>query len=139
MSDYFGDASYWLALADENDLYHDIAVEYFALLSLEDARVVTTQLVLNEVLAPRSGTTAERRLSTIELVDRALRDPKVHVVPQLPEQFEDALLLLRARALDKEWSITDCASFLVMEQFSIWEALTSDHHFEQAGFTAMLR
>ena len=87
MSDYFGDASYWLALVDENDPYHDIAVEYFALLSLEDARVVTTQLVLNEVLAPRSGTTAERRLSTIELVDRVLRDPKVHVVPQLPEQF----------------------------------------------------
>ena len=138
MSDYFGDASYWLALVDENDQYHDIATQYSAILDLENARIVTTQLVLNEVLAPRSGTTPERRQDTVHLVDRILRDPDVHVVPQLPEQFGDALRLLRARALDKEWSITDCASFLVMERFGIWEALTSDHHFEQAGFTAML-
>ena len=95
-------------------------------------------MVLNEVLAPRSGTTPERRQDTVGLIDRILRDPNVHVVPQLPEQFEEALLLLRARASDKEWSITDCASFLVMERFNIWEALTNDHHFEQAGFTAML-
>lgn len=139
MSDYFGDASYWLALIDENDPYHYIAAEYFSLLSLENARVVTTQLVLNEVLAPRSGTTPERRQNAISLVDRILLNPRVHIVPQSPDQFEEALQLLRARALDKEWSITDCASFLVMERFNIWEALTSDHHFEQAGFTAMLR
>ncbi len=139
MSNYFGDASYWLALVDQNDPYHDIAVEYFALLSLEDARVVTTQLVLNEVLAPRSGTTPERRQTAINLVDRILGNPQVRVVPQSPEQFEEALQLLRTRTLDKEWSVTDCASFLVMERFNIWEALTSDHHFEQAGFTAMLR
>ena len=139
MSDYFGDASYWLALVDQNDPYHDIALEYFTLLALDNTRVVTTQMVLNEVLAPRSGTTRERRQNAINLVDRILRNPQVHVVPQSPEQFEEALQLLRARTLDKEWSITDCASFLVMERFNIWEALTSDHHFEQAGFTAMLR
>ena len=138
MSDYFGDASYWLALVDESDQYHEVATQYSTLLALENARIITSQMVLNEVLTPRSGTTPERRQDTVGLIDRILRDPNVHVVPQLPEQFEEALLLLRARALDKEWSITDCASFLVMERFNIWEALTNDHHFEQAGFTAML-
>ena len=138
MSDYFGDASYWLALVDDSDQYHEVATQYSTLLALENARIITSQMVLNEVLAPRSGTTPERRQDTVGLIDRILRDPNVHVVPQLPEQFEEALLLLRARASDKEWSITDCASFLVMERFNIWEALTNDHHFEQAGFTAML-
>ena len=38
----------------------------------------------------------------------------------------------------KEWSITDCSSFLVMEHLNIWEALANDHHFVQAGFFILL-
>ena len=52
MSDYFGDASYWLALVDEKDQYHEIATQYSALLELENARVVTSQLVLNDHAYP---------------------------------------------------------------------------------------
>jgi predicted nucleic acid-binding protein len=43
------------------------------------------------------------------------------------------------RAQDKEWSLTDCISFLLMRERGIHEALTHDHHFEQAGFVALLR
>jgi predicted nucleic acid-binding protein len=46
--------------------------------------------------------------------------------------------LLKAR-LDKEWSLVDCASFVVMQHRSIVEALTADHHFEQAGFVRLLK
>ena len=88
MSDYFGDASYWLALVDESDQYHEVATQYSTLLALENVRIITSQMVLNEVLTPRSGTTPERRQDTVGLVDQILRDPNVHVVPQLPEQFE---------------------------------------------------
>lgn len=48
MSDYFGDAGYWIALSDPDDAFHRQAMEYNALLKLEGARIVTTQLVLNE-------------------------------------------------------------------------------------------
>ena len=45
---------------------------------------------------------------------------------------------LYARRPDKEWSLTDCISFVVMSQNGLEEALTGDHHFEQAGFRILL-
>lgn len=113
MSDYFGDASYWIALSDETDEYHHQAAEYFALLELEHASIVTTQLVLNEVLNPRSGTTRAQRLAAVNLVDRVMQNPRISIEPQTSGQFDEAFQWMRSR-LDKEWSITDCASFLIM-------------------------
>jgi predicted nucleic acid-binding protein len=52
--------------------------------------------------------------------------------------FKRGVELFRTRR-DKEWSLTDCISFLVMQQRGISDALTHDHHFEQAGFTILLR
>lgn len=46
---------------------------------------------------------------------------------------------LYKRRLDKEWSLVDCVNFVVMTRRSITEALTTDHHFEQAGFFRMLK
>jgi len=43
------------------------------------------------------------------------------------------------RRPDKNWSLTDCISFVVMQDHGITEALTGDHHFEQAGFVALLK
>jgi len=40
---------------------------------------------------------------------------------------------------DKGWSLTDCISFLAMQRHGLAEALTADHHFEQAGFNILLR
>ncbi len=40
---------------------------------------------------------------------------------------------------DKDWGLTDCLSFVVMEREGINAALTADKHFEQAGFTALLK
>jgi len=48
-------------------------------------------------------------------------------------------LELYARRPDKSWSLTDCISFVVMTDRGLTEALTGDHHFEQAGFRALLR
>ena len=138
MSGYFGDASYWIALSDEADEYHHQATEYSALLELDQARIVTTQLVLNEVLNPRSGTTRTQRRAAVNLVDRITRNPRILIEPQTSNQFDEAFEWMRNR-LDKEWSITDCASFLVMQRDGIAEALTSDRHFEQAGYIALLR
>ena len=140
MTAYFADASYWLALATPADQHHKAATEYASILaSRPQDRIVTTQLVLNEVLNPRSGTRSRHRLDIIKLVDEISQNPGIDIVPQTPEQFADALAMLRTSANDKEWSITDCASFLVMYRYDIQGALTGDRHFEQAGFAVMLR
>ena len=137
MTAYFADASYWIALITPTDIFHELAIEYRTL--LENERILTTQMVLNEVLSPRSGTTRQRRMAAVEMVDEINQNPQVSVIPQTTEQFERAFRLLRNRAEDKEWSITDCASFLAMWEWGVWNALTSDHHFTQAGFAVLLR
>jgi len=53
--------------------------------------------------------------------------------------FADTFYFLAINARnDKDWSLTDCISFIVMEEHGITEALTGDRHFEQAGFRALL-
>jgi predicted nucleic acid-binding protein len=61
-----------------------------------------------------------------------------HVVPPSQQLFAEGISLYRSR-LDKEWSLTDCISFVVMRREGLTEALTGDHHFEQAGFVALLQ
>lgn len=138
MKRYFADASYWIARIDPDDEFHQQAADYGALIELENGRIFTTQLVLNELLAPRSGTAPRLRRAIIDLIDQIAQDPQVFIISQSPEQFDEAFSLLRVVVDDKEWSITDCASFLAMERFGIREALTSDRHFEQYGFVILL-
>ena len=132
----FADSGYWIALITPDDELHEKATALQT--SLANRRIVTTQLVLNEVLNPRSGTTRQRRQAAVDLVERIDRNSRIFVEPQTPAQFEESFGRFRQR-LDKEWSITDCASFLVMERLRIRQALTGDRHFTQAGFFAMLR
>jgi len=58
-------------------------------------------------------------------------------VPFQKSQLERAQGLFCSRA-DKSWSLTDCTSFVIMEDRGIRDALTGDRHFEQAGFRALL-
>jgi hypothetical protein len=52
-------------------------------------------------------------------------------------ELAKSLKTTRARP-DKEWGLTDCVSFVVMQQMSITDALTTDDHFRQAGFRVLL-
>jgi uncharacterized protein len=69
---------------------------------------------------------------------RLATDPKTQVVAADAAWYERGLALYAARP-DKSWSLTDCISFEVMTELGLTEALTADHHFEQAGFRALLK
>lgn len=108
------------------------------LTALPDARVYTTDLVLTELLNSFADGSERMRSSAAGYVDGLFADKNVFVERLTPDAF-DAARRLYAKRLDKDWSLTDCHSFHVMWQLGIPSALTSDHHFEQAGFTVLLR
>jgi predicted nucleic acid-binding protein len=134
MKALFGDAFFWLALVNADDEAHDFATEYLAAC---DEVIVTTDPILLEVGDALSSTPRGRE-SYLSLVSDLRKDPSVKIIPFTQEAFSAALTLYGSRR-DKQWSLTDCCSFVVMEELRIHEALTGDRHFEQAGFTAVFR
>jgi hypothetical protein len=71
------------------------------------------------------------------LLEDIAADAATTVLPANQELFDKAVAFFAARP-DKEWSLTDCTSFIVMQEQGVTEALTSDHHFRQAGFNTLL-
>ena len=136
MRTVFADACYWIALLNPNDQLHDMAQGVSQ--NLPPCRTVTTEMVLVELLNALSGYGATMRVKAAQVVKRLATDPNVEVVPQTSRLFQVATHRYASRK-DKEWGLTDCASFLVMEEKDLSEALTNDHHFEQAGFTALIK
>ena len=134
MKTVFADTGYWHATVDPADQLHETATAISQ--KLGPVRFLTTEMVLDELLAtlraPATRSIAIRAVQTI------MSNPNVEVVPQTSSQFHEALRTYSDR-LDKEWSLTDCASFNLMNQRGIREALAHDKHFEQAGFSALLR
>src|SRR3954469_15491354 len=71
-----------------------------------------------------------------KLVNALASDSRYESIPPDQATFEGALNLYRQRP-DKAWSLTDCTSFILMQQRSITDALTGDRHFQQAGFNPL--
>ncbi len=136
MKRVFADAGYWIALVHPRDPLHTKAQEESA--SVGDAQVVTSQMVLVEVLNAFAGQGAQFRQTASKLARELHTRRSIAVVQQTNAQFLHALALYQRRP-DKAWSLTDCASFIIMQKQRITDALTEDRHFEQAGFKALLR
>ncbi len=133
MTALFADTSYYLALLSADDEHHAQAVR----LSQEMRRtVVVTEFVLLET--GNSLSAVSQRHLFVALLPHLRSDPAVRIIPASSDLLQSGYELYANRA-DKNWSLTDCTSFVVMEQMGLREALTADRHFEQAGFLALLR
>ena len=136
MMSFFADTGYLVALVNPRDELHRRAQELSAL--VDSARLVTTEMVLTEVLNHFSKSGERLRRAAVALIVELRDDSETSIVPQSSFQFQEALTLYGTRS-DKDWSHTDCASFQAMKREGITDALTHDRHFEQAGFRALLR
>ena len=129
----FVDTGFLVATLDPRDGLHASARAWA---SRTQGPFLVTEHVLWETMNFASGT--PNRAKSHVLVRHVLESPDFEVVPARGDLFE-AGLQLHARRPDKAWSLTDCISFVVMTDRGLTEALTGDHHFEQAGFRALLR
>ena len=131
----FADAGYWIALLNPRDGLHTRATEVSR--ELGRVRIVTSEMVLTEVLNSFARRGNALRAATCDLVLQIRSNPNADVVPMTSVAFRQAMERYRARG-DKTWSLTDCTSFLIMEEKGITEALSADDDFTQAGFRALL-
>jgi hypothetical protein len=133
MKPVFADTFFFLALLNPADATHRDAV---ALSRSLRRRRVTTTWVLTEVGDAMSVGTS--RGAFLEFLEFLRASPLMTLVPASEELFARGVELFSQRP-DKEWTLTDCISFVVMTDAGLDEALTGDHHFEQAGFKVLLR
>lgn len=131
MSPVFADSYYFLALLNPKDAGHDEAVKVGKLSS----GLVTTQWVLAEVGDALAAPNDRHRFTA--LLDQLKADPSATIIPASESDFERGVDLFRQRP-DKHWTLTDCLSFVVMQELGITQALTADRHFRQAGFETLL-
>lgn len=131
----FLDTAYVYALFNTRDQWHSNAVQWQEILEADNRPLLTTQLVLVEIGNGLSGQQFRQKAASV--ICYLQDNPLVDVIPVLPSTFARAFELFEQR-LDKDWGFTDCFSFIAMEDNGLTDALTTDDHFRQAGFNALL-
>ena len=129
----FADAVYFIALLSTRDRWHARAI---AINRQPPGLLVTTEWVLTEVGDAFSQPGARQQF--IRLLDLLRQQPDVDIIPSTSDLFRRGTDFFCARP-DKEWSLTDCILFVVMNELGITDSLTSDHHFERPGFRVLLK
>lgn len=131
----FLDTAYVYALVNTRDEWHAAATTWECNLASDARRLVTTEFILIEIADGLAALKFRTQASQIIATLRA--SPFVEVVSASSDLFSAALDLYNSRP-DKDWGLTDCTSFVVMRERNLTEALTTDSHFQQAGFRALL-
>lgn len=130
MTRTFLDTGYLIALEAADDQYHGAAVEHWRIYIQSRPQLVTTSFIVDEVATFFNS--RARHVKAVEIVERLLASPSVQLVHVDEDLFRAAWSYFRRRA-DKRFSLTDCVSFVLMEQLGIESALAFDAHFAQAG------
>ncbi len=127
----FGDSSAWLAFFDRSQPAHETIRREVGALSRHNLVIFVTDYVIDETLTlvlARAGHSV-----AVMCGEWLLHSPSIHLVRIDENQWDSAWDLFR-RYDDKDFSFTDCTSFVVMEAYNLVDAFTFDRHFEQMGF-----
>ena len=137
MSSIFVDTGFWVGFINPNDALHHVANRLAPRLSKRNW--ITSDLVVTEFLNQFASAGEYWRTRVADYARRAIVDnSRIEVVESTPELLTRAIDLYSNRP-DKGWGLTDCVSFLIMEDHAVTDALAYDRHFEQAGFVAIMR
>jgi predicted nucleic acid-binding protein len=131
----FIDTSYVYALINPNDQWHARAITCQQILAAENRLLITSEFILTEIADGLSSIAFREAASRSIRLFQARQD--VEIVAASASLFSNGLNLFENRP-DKNWGLTDCISFTIMKEYEIFESLTADDHFRQAGFKALL-
>lgn len=138
MSKLFVDTSGWGNLVDRSQPFHPLAATLYRLARQQNHKIITTNYIMAELVALLTSPLRLTRPQIITFVESLRQSPYIEILHIDAETDTKAWQLLSSRE-DKNWSLVDCSSFVVMQQKNITEALTNDYHFEQAGFVRLLK
>jgi predicted nucleic acid-binding protein len=131
----FADTSALYALVDRNDAGHVAAKREVGRLLAADRRIVTTDYIIAETV--NLGNARGGALVANRVLDLVEQSSGIRLEWIGPDRFDTARAFFRKHS-DHTYSFTDCTSFVVMRELRLAEALTTDRHFREAGFTALL-
>ncbi len=130
------DTAFAIARASHRDQFHEKAKFWSNKIKVENLQIVVTQAVILEIGNALSKLSF--RPIAVGLLESFDKSESTTIISMSDELYKQAFELFRSRP-DKEWSLVDCISFVVMRERNIEAALTTDEHFIQAGFRALLR
>jgi predicted nucleic acid-binding protein len=134
-SDVFVDTSGLYALVDKKDANYEVAKDEVGKITRNGQKLVVSDYVIDEAVTlakTRSG--ARVALRILDLIEQSvgIRIERIDV-----GRFDEAKAFFRRHA-DHDYSFTDCSSFVLMRELELRHALTSDRHFNEAGFEVLL-
>ncbi len=131
MEPRFLDTGYLLALELANDINHQAALRHWQSLTQSLPPLVTTSYVFDETMTFFNSRGFHSK--AVQVGSNLLRSPSVEIIHVDEALFYEGWAYFQ-KYQDKQYSLTDCISFVVMQQRGISAALAFDHHFTQAGF-----
>lgn len=137
-SSVFIDTAGWASPFLSSEPFHQQATLWFQQARGQNIQFVTTNYILLELVALFTSPLRVPRPKLFQYTDAIINAPYVTQLYVDITLEGEAWTLLKNRP-DKSWSLVDAASFVVMQRLDITEALTTDHHYEQAGFVRLLK
>ncbi len=138
MNEIFVDTSGWASLADVSEPFYQKAQETYHAAMQNRRRFVTTNYVLAELVALMTSPMRFHRPRIVEFIN-GIKQSTFFDIIHIDEDLDAKSWSLLSNRADKNGSLVDCSSFVLMQENNILEALITDHHFEQAGFVRLLK
>ena len=129
----FIDTSFFIALLNESDQYHEIA-QQFSKEIRSNSHLYLTEGIIIELA---DAFCKNKRNEVVSIIQSLYESKQCTIVPIQTNLIKDSLKFYYSRE-DKTYSLTDCMSFITMRMLGIQYALTSDSHFKQEGFFPLL-
>jgi uncharacterized protein len=138
MNSLFIDTSGWASLFVIRETHHSQSRQLFTQATQQNHTIITSNYIISELVALLHSPLRQPRSRVFEIVN-AIRSAAYIQTIHIDIAIDQTAWELCQQRPDKPWSLVDCSSFIIMQQLNIQQALTTDHHFEQAGFTRLLK